>query len=290
MNGSWRTLGLEPTDLREAIRCFETMLAPLRNADVRVQPAISLCGEEALAKLRKGVPLLHDLDLEIDPDAFRELMISIVRAIEEVLPVGCSPQGSDSSPRAAARQVRLALHNHLIDVESVLSYAAAGHRGLIAPVARALRIDTDMLWTVAQNALKPALRAWCRQLAPLAAEVEWLKGACYVCGATATLGELRGGTGAKHLRCGQCGADWQHHRLRCMYCGNEDHRTLGYLMSREWESTTRVDVCELCKGYLKVITAFAPAPPELLLFQDLATVMLDYAAQEQGYVRGTVRL
>jgi formate dehydrogenase maturation protein FdhE len=46
-------------------------------------------------------------------------------------------------------------------------------------------------------------------------------------------------------------------------------------------------VCERCKGYLKVGNAFDPPPPELVAFDDLASVHLDVAAIERGYQRPT---
>ena len=44
-------------------------------------------------------------------------------------------------------------------------------------------------------------------------------------------------------------------------------------------------MCDECGGYLKVSAAFSPTPVELLPVEDLATVHLDYIAQERGYAR-----
>lgn len=48
----------------------------------------------------------------------------------------------------------------------------------------------------------------------------------------------------------------------------------------------RVEVCDKCHDYLKVIAAFHPTPPEMLPVEDLATLHLDYIARERGYGRG----
>ena len=130
----------------------------------------------------------------------------------------------------------------------------------------------ELFVILAQNALKPALRAWHKQLTPLADGFPWQKGICFVCGAAATLGELQENDQVKHLRCGQCGADWQFPRLQCMYCGNEDHQTLKHLYTESHRETMRVEVCDKCHGYLKVITSFAPTSPEMLTVEDLATL------------------
>jgi formate dehydrogenase maturation protein FdhE len=47
----------------------------------------------------------------------------------------------------------------------------------------------------------------------------------------------------------------------------------------------RVEVCDACKGYVKVIASFSPMPVEMITIEDLATVHLDALAQGQGYVR-----
>jgi len=46
-----------------------------------------------------------------------------------------------------------------------------------------------------------------------------------------------------------------------------------------------VEVCDRCKGYLKVIVSFTPTPADLLPIEDLATLHLDYIAQAHGYKR-----
>jgi FdhE protein len=156
-------------------------------------------------------------------------------------------------------------------------------------LAPSLQLDPNLVWTLAQNTLKPALSVWRQQLATCAEGSVWRKGNCYICGSAATLGELQENLQVMHLRCGQCGADWQFPRLQCTYCGNQDHRTLGYLYAETQSEKTRVQVCDRCHRYLKVITTFAPTPPELLAVEDLATLHLDYIAQARGYERVAIR-
>jgi FdhE protein len=154
-------------------------------------------------------------------------------------------------------------------------------------VAQRLRLDGGLLWTLLQNALKPALHAWRRQLSPLLGGIPWNRGNCPICGAVCLLGELRGNHLAKHLRCGRCGADWPYRRLQCLYCGNEDSQSLGYLSEGQDDSAMRVEVCDKCLGYLKVIVSFDPTPANLLPIEDLATLHLDYLALKRGYARIT---
>jgi FdhE protein len=53
------------------------------------------------------------------------------------------------------------------------------------------------------------------------------------------------------------------------------------------EPRFRINVCERCKGYLKVGNAFDPPPPEFVALDDVLTMHLDIAAIERGYQRPT---
>jgi len=301
-------------DLRDAVQVYETILPLLRDADLHVTP-IAITADQARGKLEMGLPLLQDVDLELDVKAACELMLQLARALATIpkplaRAVGsgrpdsssgfrpdaaalneADPEGSDALTRAtAARQIRSALEDNNLDLAALLPHVAAGDREFVASLGQSQQLDAALVWTLAQNTLKPALRAWRRQLANLVEGIPWRKGYCYVCGAGATLGELQESLQVMHLRCGQCGADWQFPRLQCMYCGNQDHKTLGFLYAETQPEKMRVEVCDQCHGYLKVIAAFSPTPPELLAVEDLATLHLDYIAQARGYERVAIQI
>ncbi len=306
-----RALAQDAPDLKDAARVYEAILPLLGDADLHAAP-VSITLDQVRTKMERGLPLLHDLDLELDGQAAHELMLSLARAVETMgaknqrqrrwsplppypgkpvtTPYEDGHEDQDALPRAmAARQIRLALEENKFDAGTLLSAVAAGESGMVMATVQYLQLDPGLVWTLAQNAFKPALRAWCQQLTPEAAEISWHRGYCYICGAAATLGELQENDQVKHLRCGQCGADWPFRRLQCTYCGNEDHNTLGYLYPEGQREKMRVEVCDKCHGYLKVIAAFTPTPPAMLSVEDLATLHLDYIAQEHGYVRGSVQ-
>jgi FdhE protein len=266
--GRLREISREAPELGEAAQVYEIVLPLLRDADLG-PPAPTLTAEAARAKLSRGVPLLHGLGLELDAGAVKELLLRLARALQ--------------TPGSAAERIRLALESDALDVTALLPHVAAGTRDPVDAVARSRGLDADLLWTLARNALKPALWSWCRQLAPLAAGTPWDRASCFVCGARATLAELRGTARARHLRCTQCGADWRVSRLRCPHCGTEDHAALRLLSPAGRRRTERVEACDRCRGYVKVIDAFDPTPPEMLAAEDLATLHLDAIARRGGY-------
>jgi len=259
-------------DLAGAAEVYRVTLPLLRNVGPIAAP-ISLTGDQARRKFAEGEYLLRGVPLVFDHGGARELMLVLARNLEK-------------AGLAAVSPIRSALEGDLLVLEDLLGHVSEGDFPSLAARAEAQALDPPLLWTLVQSALKPALRAWCGELAPLVhAAGAWEKACCFLCGAPASLGELQGNDGARHLRCGQCGADWLVRRLQCVYCGNEDASLLGVLSPDGRRESVRVDVCDKCHGYLKVVTRFAPCSPEELAVEDLSTLFLDCLAQERGYRR-----
>jgi FdhE protein len=261
-------------DLKDAALFYEIILPLVKDADLHAAP-LSLGPKEASATLAAGLPLLQNVELEVDLDAVHGL----------ILRLACELENLGGNGRDRYRQIREALEADRLEVGTLLSSIVAGNQGPVAAAAYSLQLDAALVRTLVQNAFKPALHAWRRQLSPLLNRIPLDRGNCPVCGAVAILGELQDNHLAKHLRCGQCGADWTFPRLRCSYCGNDDHHTLSLLYPDPWDGKVWVEVCDKCKGYLKVIFSFTPTPADRLPIEDLATLHLDYIAQVHGYKR-----
>jgi len=259
-------------DLAGAAEAYRVTLPLLRSVGPIAAP-IALTEDQVRRKMSEGEFLLHGAVLVFDHNDARELMLRLARNLEEVGLVAMAP-------------IRSALDGDRLIPEELLGHVADGDYTLLAARAEEQALDAPLLWTLAQSALKPTLRAWCGELAPLVHTAgEWENACCFICGAPASLGELQGNGQTKHLRCGQCGADWRIRRLRCIYCGNEDTSLLGILSPEGRRDNVRVEVCDMCHGYLKVVTRFAPGSPEELAIEDLSTLFLDCLAQERGYRR-----
>ncbi len=178
-----RALIKEAPDLKEVALLYEAILPLLRDADLHVG-TISLTPEQVRAKMEAGLPLLRDLDLDVE--AVRELMINLARAVGTVGKKNSWHKlrlpwlQTSSEPDSAARRIRLALEENRLDISALLPHIAAGDNGPVATAAQSLGLDPALVLTLAQNALKPALRAWCRQLTPLTTGVPWHKSNCFV--------------------------------------------------------------------------------------------------------------
>jgi FdhE protein len=258
--------------LARTARLYAAILPLLRDAEPGVV-AVSLSPDAAKEKLERGQCLLQDLELELDVRAIAELLLRLAAA------AGKAGENVD------AAKLRAWFEEHDDELGAVLQDVLEGKGLLLATVAQRLDMDVELCRALVQNALKPDLCAWGRQLAPLSAGGSWKRGTCFVCGAHPVFGELQGNGQALHLRCGLCGADWEYSRLACVHCGNEDHRSREYLFPEGDHNMAHAEACTRCMTYLKVIPAFAPSPIDLLPVEDLATVHLDAAAQERGYRR-----
>jgi FdhE protein len=263
-------VAVEAPELSEAVRLYGVILPLVRDADLRGAP-LALTETEVREKMAEGIPLLHELDLEPDWQGIEALLLRLASAVEKA--------GGRAGP------IRQALEAGRLSVAGILPRVVAGEHGPVARAARELDLDAGLLRTLGRNALKPAFHDWRRHLAPLADGIPWDKGFCFVCGSAALLGELRGNAQERHLRCGECGADWAVRRLLCSRCGSEDHTTQRHLYPERGRERMRVELCNACGGYLKTIVTFAPTPPELLPVEDLATLHLDFVAEAQGYAR-----
>jgi FdhE protein len=271
-------------DLEDALRLQELLISTaLKSARPPRAEAFPLPREAVLSRVREGVPLLHDQPIALDINFAADLFSRLVNALGE---------RNDPELRAGLEAVATAATTGLLDPQRLFAEAFVQHLDHLAEMAAPTGVDFELLATLAQQAVVPLLRAYAQHLLPLVERVDdgtvrgaaWSRGYCPVCGGWPLLGELRGVELAQWLRCSGCGSGWRGQRLVCAYCANDDYRTLGTL-AVEGEQRFRISVCERCKGYLKVGNAFDPPPAELLPIDDVASMHLDVAAMERGYVR-----
>jgi FdhE protein len=239
--------------------------------------------EQLAARIRSGLPLLHDQPAYVDVHFAADLFSRLVNVLQHRQEADLQ-SGLDALISAATTGG--------LDPQRVFGEAFVQHAGHLAELALQAGVDADLLTTVAAQSVAPLLRAYAERLLPMVERLDdgapdgavWQRGYCPVCGGWPSLAELRGVELALFLRCAACGSGWRSQRLSCPYCGNDDYRSLQTLIV-DGEKRFRISVCERCKGYLKVGNAFDPPPPQLLALDDVASLHLDVAALERGYHR-----
>jgi formate dehydrogenase accessory protein FdhE len=259
-------------DMAQTAQLYGAILPILRDEEIPVLPT-GLSQDEVRARLEQGLPYLEGLELEVDLRQAAGLLVRLAGAAEK------------AGARVSAAKVGALLDEERDVGGSAAFQAILTHDDeLLGNRLEQMGLDRDLCGFLARTALKPLLRAWCRLIAPLAADVKWDRGTCFVCGSAPLLAELQGNDQERHLRCGLCGADWRIARLSCPHCGTEDHRSLKVFFQND-PAGPRIEACDQCMTYVKVIPAFSPTPADLMPVEDLATIRLDAFAQERGYRR-----
>ncbi len=115
----------------------------------------------------------------------------------------------------------------------------------------------------------------------------WQGRNCPVCGAVPELARLTEEDGRRILWCWLCGTEWRFSRLTCVNCGEDKAEGQLYFVVKD--TPYRVDLCESCQGYLKVIDESKVPEKDRQslnwLLNDLGTQHLDRLAQKEGYMR-----
>jgi FdhE protein len=77
--------------------------------------------------------------------------------------------------------------------------------------------------------------------------------------------------------------------MECPFCGNSDQEKMRFF-SEEGDRVHRVEVCDVCKAYLKVVDLRETERAVVLFVENLATIHLDLVAKREGFQRDTNRL
>ncbi|MBE9546298.1 MAG: formate dehydrogenase accessory protein FdhE [Proteobacteria bacterium] len=141
----------------------------------------------------------------------------------------------------------------------------------------------DLIELFLEESLRPALEVLAEKYGKAIAKSEWSEGYCPICGKDPRIGELKEEEGRRFLFCNQCGFEWNFMRIKCPFCGNEEQQTLAYFTVEE-DERYRVDVCNVCKRYIKTVDFRSTKEEANLDIEAIATLHLDMLANEEGYL------
>jgi FdhE protein len=141
----------------------------------------------------------------------------------------------------------------------------------------------DLTALFLEESLRPALEILAEKYGKVITESGWSEGYCPICGREPKIGELREEGGRRFLFCNQCGLDWNFTRIKCPFCGNEEQQTLAYF-TVEGDEKYRVDVCNVCKRYIKTVDFRKIKEVPNLDVEAITTLHLDMLANKEGYI------
>jgi FdhE protein len=129
--------------------------------------------------------------------------------------------------------------------------------------------------------MRPFLARCAESLLPRPDVAKWAHGHCPVCGWEPDFAVVLP-TGERRLICGRCAAQWTFGAHTCPYCPNDDRSLVTSFATRD--GRYRVYGCDVCRRYLKAYDARGAARPVMVSVDSIATLPLDAAAQQRGYV------
>jgi FdhE protein len=109
----------------------------------------------------------------------------------------------------------------------------------------------------------------------------WHHGHCPYCGWEPDFAVITP-SGDRRPICGRCLGQWAYAPLTCPFCKNDDRTLVTSFATRD--GRYRVYGCDVCKRYLKAYDARNAARPVMVSVDSIATLPLDAAAMQRGYV------
>ncbi|NWF76451.1 MAG: formate dehydrogenase accessory protein FdhE [Nitrospirae bacterium] len=144
-------------------------------------------------------------------------------------------------------------------------------------------IDKTILKFLIYMSILPSINTQVEMLEKNLNTKNWLKGYCPICGELPFISELKG-EGQRYLLCSFCNLEWQSERLKCPFCGNNDHNKLHFFYVEGIE-THRVDLCDNCQQYIKTVDSRKLNYEPDLNLEDITTMHFDILASEKGFKR-----
>jgi FdhE protein len=89
-------------------------------------------------------------------------------------------------------------------------------------------------------------------------------------------------TADRRLICGRCIGQWAFGPLTCPFCSNADRALITSFATRD--ARYRVYACDVCRRYLKAYDSRHATRPVMVAVDSIATLPLDAAAMQRGYV------
>ena len=130
-------------------------------------------------------------------------------------------------------------------------------------------------------ALRPFLTRCAEALGQRVDLSGWHHGRCPYCGWEPDFAVITP-SADRRLICGRCTGQWAFPQLKCPFCANADRARLTSFATRDGKY--RVTACDVCHRYLKAYDGRSATRPVLVAVDSIATLPLDAAAIQRGYV------
>jgi FdhE protein len=255
---------------KEALASFRELVFIMREAEPDAR-GVKLENRLKGIKQEEGFPVFSRVDLPLDLDSASGLLerfLEHLKATDREDREGFKKalQCSEAEPEWPKRLFKAILGQD----EKALS-----------GIAKEVDLDPMVLQFLGGMAMRPSLCALRDAVSDTIDKDGWEFGYCPLCGSQPDMAYFEK-TGKRYLHCGLCAEEWPFPRVRCPFCDNHNHKTLGYFQAEE-EEGFRVYFCKQCQRYVKTLDKRVIEEPAPLELENLATIHLDVLAAEHGF-------
>jgi formate dehydrogenase maturation protein FdhE len=113
-------------------------------------------------------------------------------------------------------------------------------------------------------------------------DLKWDQSICPICGNFPAMALVNDRMNYRILWCQLCETEWNFEQTICPFCSNDDLKTLKHLFPAN-NSPYRIDACDHCKIYIKVIDEQQMVKKHNFIVEYLSTPYLDELAKKHGY-------
>lgn len=158
---------------------------------------------------------------------------------------------------------------------------AERRRAAAQPAGSTTTRENEMLDAVLTLVMRPFLARCAEVLQQRPELASWAHAHCALCGGDPDFALITPAA-ERHLICGRCTLRWPFESLTCPYCYNRDREHITSFATTDGQY--RVYGCDLCRRYLKAFDGRRATRSVMPLVDSVATLPLDAAAIQRGYV------
>ncbi len=269
-----RLLRAQHPELATAIDLHLDLSELYRRVQSRVTvPWLDITADSLARHDAEGRPLLA---FEAIPIEMTDLRLLVRQTADVMRRHGALEDADYQRVQAAGRDMGL-----LTLVSQWYRRTAERHVAAVAGAAPSAPDDDAIVDQVLTLAMRPFL-ARCAEVAQQRADLSrWTHGYCPVCGGDPDFSVVTPAA-ERHLICSRCALQWKFPSLTCPYCLNEDRARVTSFATPD--GRYRVYGCDVCHRYLKAYDARRATRPVMPMVDSVATLPLDAAAMQRGYV------
>jgi len=190
----------------------------------------------------------------------------------------------NSEKREEIKKIEKAIDNGKIDFMKIQKNLALHKLSYFNTLSKKISVSKELLHSISLTVYGPIFELCVEMRKDLIKDYVWKKGSCPFCGTNTAMAKFEKEVGKRILWCPLCGAEWVYKRMECPFCGNDDHELLRFFYLDD-KSPYRVDVCDVCKGYIKTVDERKRDKEEKTIFEieDMRTLYLNDIAEKEGF-------